>query len=394
MQNKHISLISSAIAYGYQYIIRLLPSVTMSDIFSKFHASHSEMGQFSGIYYIGYSIAHIPFGIMLDRVGIRLTFLISTLLSFLGILPMVIFDSWNILLVGRFISGVGSAGCTLSMLKSIGHHFPSKFSRILGLTATFSICFAIFGGKPIVLLIESFGFNSVIYGIMIAGACLSMMTLLLKGNSTKDNAIKDTSPILASLLLVVKNSKIYTMCILAGFMMGTLEGFADMWAVKFFTEMCNIDVANAALLSSMCFFGMAIGCPIVGYITDKTKKHNLISFICGLIMFCGLISIILITTNYFALVAFMITIGMTAAYQVPVTSKTALTSKKENIGLTMSYMNMLLMSCGYIFHSLIGYTYEVTESIVCGVSIVPALCIVGAIGFLVLYLKEKQQEKQ
>lgn len=384
MQYKHISLVSTAIAYGYQYIIRLLPSVTMNDISSKFHVSHLEMGQFSGIYYIGYAMAHIPFGIMLDRLGIRLTFLVSTLLSFLGILPMVIFDSWEMLLIGRFVSGVGSAGCTLSMLKSIGYHFPSKFSKILGFTATFSICFAIFGGKPIVLLIESFGLNSVVCGIVIAGACLSSMTLLLKGND-----IKDTSPISQSLLSVVKNSNIYTMCILAGFMMGTLEGFADMWAVKFFTEMCNIDVANAALLSSMCFFGMAIGCPIVGYITDKTKKHNLISFICGLIMFVGLISIIFITTNYFLLMAFMITIGITAAYQVPVTSKTALISKKENIGLTMSYMNMLLMSCGYIFHSLIGYTYEVTESIVYGVSIVPALCIVGAIGFLALYLKEK-----
>lgn len=389
MNAKYISLISTTIAFGYQYIIRVLPSVTMNNILEKFHdISTSSLGKFSGIFYIGYAAAHIPFGVMLDRIGLRVTFIISMLMAFIGLLPMIYSDSWDMLVFGRFISGFGSAGCTLSMIKTAGYYFPNSFSRILGITASFGLACAIFGGKPLILLIDSIGFEKVIYGIIILGALLTTLAFILeKAKSTETQSIQ------SSLMSVFTNYKLYSLCLFGGFMIGTLEGFADMWSVRLFIDN-GVNLGNAALLSSMTFLGMGIGCPLLGYVSDKTKAHHMTSFISGMVMVLGIIMITFCTKNYYGISVIMIIIGIASGYQVPVVGKSATLATKGTLGLTTSYTNMILMAFGYLFHYLIGFIYEQTQSIVYGICIIPGLCLIGAIGFLILHLREKSLQKQ
>lgn len=388
MNAKYISLVSTAIAYGYQYIIRVLPSVTMNGIVEKFNVSVATFGNFSGIYYIGYAAAHIPFGIFLDRLGLKLAFIISMFMAFIGLTP-IFFDSWEMMVIGRFISGFGSAGCTLCMIKAIGHYFPNSFSKILGISASFGLACAIFGGKPFILLIDSYGVNNVVSGVIIAGVVLLALGIMLESAKSKSS-----DSIGKSLISVFLNKRLYLICLFAGFMIGTLEGFADMWAVKLFTEERGFDIGNAAFLSSMVFLGMGIGCPFIGYITDKILKHHLIAFICGIVMFFGVGMLLMFDiSNAYLISVIMIIIGIASAYQIPVIGKAALLATNGTLGLTTSYANMLLMSFGYIFHFIIGSVSESTGSIIHGVSIVPTLSIIGAIGFLLLSCREKSCQK-
>ena len=62
---------AGAIFYAYQYILRVMPNIMMLDVMDKFHMDAITFGQFSGIYYIGYSVMHLPIGIMLDHYGPR-----------------------------------------------------------------------------------------------------------------------------------------------------------------------------------------------------------------------------------------------------------------------------------------------------------------------------------
>ena len=57
----------ASIFYAYQYILRVMPSIMLTDIMQKFHLDPAAFGQFSGVYYLGYSLMHLPIGIALDR---------------------------------------------------------------------------------------------------------------------------------------------------------------------------------------------------------------------------------------------------------------------------------------------------------------------------------------
>lgn len=384
----YISLIATTIAYGYQYIIRVSPSVTMNEIMEKYEISSSSFAQFSGIFHIGYALANIPFGLMLDKMGLRITFMISILMAFIGFCPILWSESWNMLIFGRFISGAGSAGCNLCMIKVIAHYFSNNFSKTLGITTSFGLACAIFGGKPLILIINKMDFETVMYGIVILGALLSLLSLVIE--SIKSNSTHSDEPhsIKSSLISVFTNYRLYSVCLFGGLMVGTLEGFADVWSVNLLINR-GMNMQNANLVASMIFLGTAIGSSLLGYITDKTKEHYAISFFSGIIMFAFLVMVIFFNQNYYVLLGIMVIIGITCGYQVPIAEKIILLSKKGTLGVTTSFANTILMSFGYIFHTLIGHIYDSTQSIVYGVSVVPIFCIIGTIGFMYLYLKNR-----
>ena len=55
--------IIASVFYAYQYILRVMPNIMLSDIMQQFGISAATFGQFSGVYYIGYSLMHLPIGV-------------------------------------------------------------------------------------------------------------------------------------------------------------------------------------------------------------------------------------------------------------------------------------------------------------------------------------------
>jgi MFS family permease len=60
-----------SIFYAYQFILRVMPNIMLDDIMQQFHIDAAVFGQYSGVYYIGYCLMHLPIGIMMDRYGTK-----------------------------------------------------------------------------------------------------------------------------------------------------------------------------------------------------------------------------------------------------------------------------------------------------------------------------------
>src|SRR5205085_4252833 len=101
--------IIASIFYAYQYILRVMPNIMLDDIMQQFHIDAATFGQFSGIYYIGYSLMHLPIGIMLDRFGPRKVMTGCILLAVAGLLPLIFADHWLFPIAGRLLIGMGSS---------------------------------------------------------------------------------------------------------------------------------------------------------------------------------------------------------------------------------------------------------------------------------------------
>lgn len=86
--------IIASIFYAYQYVLRVMPSIMLNDIMTQFNLDEAAFGQFSGWYYIRYSLMHLPIGIMLDRYGPRKVMTVCVLLTVLGLLPIMFAEHW------------------------------------------------------------------------------------------------------------------------------------------------------------------------------------------------------------------------------------------------------------------------------------------------------------
>src|SRR3989339_241239 len=155
--------IIASIFYAYQYILRVIPSIMLEDIIEQFGMNSSTFGQFSGVYYIGYSLMHLPIGIMLDRFGPRKVMTGCMILTVIGLMPLLFNSHFIYPIIGRLFIGIGSSAAILGVFKIIRITFHQQyFSRLLSLSVAIGVFGAIYGGGPVNYMKDLFGHQSVI----------------------------------------------------------------------------------------------------------------------------------------------------------------------------------------------------------------------------------------
>ncbi len=383
-----IMWMTASIFYAYQFVIRVMPNIMIEDIMQQYGLDAAVFGQFSGVYYLGYVLMHLPIGIMLDRYGPRNVMTGCILLTVVGMLPIVVSDNWIYPIIGRFFIGVGSSAAILGAFKIIRMSFSEKhFTRMLSIAVTIGLIGAIYGGGPVAQMCETLGYKTVILIFAGLGIILSSMTYLVVPNfeaSNQDN-------VMANIKTVLTNPKVIATCFFAGLLVGPMEGFADVWASEFLKQVYGYDTIAAGYLPSMIFVGFCFGAPLLSLFAEKTGMYMGSIIGAGIIMMITFIALVMVLLNVTSMTVGFIIVGVCCSYQILAIYK-ASTYVPENVaGLTTAVANMIIMSFGYFFHTAIGLVITNTQSYVYGISVIPIALAIGVVGFLALSYQENRK---
>jgi predicted MFS family arabinose efflux permease len=385
--------IVASLFYAYQYILRVMPNIMLDDIMHHFMIDAAMFGQFSGIYYIGYSLLHLPVGILLDRFGPKKIMSGCILLTVIGTLPLIFADLWIYPVLGRFLIGLGSSAAILGVFKIIRMSFDEKrFARMLSFSVMIGLIGAIYGGGPVSSMCNALGSQTVVAIFAAAGLLLALVTYLIVPNIQSESK----SSVISDIKEVLTNSNVVQLCIFSGLMIGPLEGFADVWATAFLKGVYHLDTTLAASLPSLIFVGMCFGSPIISLVAEKTGSYlgtiigaALIMAFCFFLVIGAKIHSHLISMNF-------ILIGICCAYQIIAVAKVTTYVRSEVAGLTTAVANMIIMIFGYAFHSIIGTMVQAmggpssTRGLLYGVAVIPIALCLGAAGYFHLFLKERK----
>lgn len=384
--------IIASIFYAYQYVIRVMPNIMIGDIMQQFNIDAATFGQFSGVYYIGYSLMHLPIGIMLDRYGPRKIMALSMLLIVVGLSPLVLTRFWIYPIVGRFLIGIGSSTAILGLFKIIRMTFSEKrFARMLSISVTIGLLGAIYGGGPVNYLCNIYGYHVVVYLMGAIGLVLAGVTYILIPNTSEITK----EAILSNIKKVLLNPKVLPACLCAGLMVGPLEGFADVWGTVFLTYVYGLDTSLAATLPSMIFIGMCFGSPLLNLIAEKVGNYFITIIGSGLLMAFGFTLLMITSLSPLFLSICFIIIGACCAYQILAIYKISTYVRAENAGLTTAVANMTIMLFGYLFHTAMGSVIQIyggasdAKALFYGISIIPIGLFLGTCGFIILYIRER-----
>lgn len=384
---------AASVFYAYQYFLRVMPSVMLENLLDRFGIDAAAFGQFSGIYYIGYSLMHLPLGIMLDRFGPRPVMAGSILLSALGMLPLIFFDSWAFSVSGRLLVGMGSSAAILSVFKVIRIGFHEKvFSRMLSFSVMIGLVGAIFGGGPLHAMCEGWGARLTMQIFAFFGLLLAIASyLLIPKISTSSNV-----GVIASIKEVLSNRTFLWIAFCSGFLVGPLEGFADVWGSAFLSHVYDYDKTMATSLPSVIFIGMCFGAPLLTFIAERTKSYFGSIFVAAFLMAFLFILLLTLRLSLLSLITSFSMIGICCAYQILAIYKASSYIKEELSGVATAFVNMIIMAFGYGFHTFIGKIIDFSggpqsaKAISLGVSLIPIALIIGGLGFLpFLYRTQK-----
>jgi predicted MFS family arabinose efflux permease len=383
----------ASIFYAYQYVLRVMPSVLMDDIMQQFNIDAAVFGQFSGVYYLGYSLMHLPIGIMLDHYGPKKIMTACILLTVVGLLPMIFTQHWVYPTIGRILIGIGSSAAILGAFKIIRMTFSDAcFSRMLSFTVTIGVIGGIYGGGPIAYMNEKFGYQVVVEIFACLGVALALVTYLIVPNIERENK----ATVLSEIKEVLTNRKVVLTCVFAGLMVGPMEGFADIWGTAFLKQVYGLSNDIASSLPSMIFIGMCFGAPVLSFIAEKSKSYLATIIGSGLIMSVIFIALIMAKLDTSSMTISFVIVGICCAYQILAIYKASTYVADHVVGLTTAVANMIIMIFGYGFHAVIGFVIKSnssgssSEAFVYGVGVIPITLIVGSIGFMLIAYSDKK----
>lgn len=357
----------AAVFYGYQFILRVSPSVMTAELQNALSIEACALGALTSFYYYGYSTLQIPVGIMLDRIGVRRPLTLASILCLIGCLLFISVDNLMIMAVGRFLMGVGSAFGFLSALKLATLWLPlHRYAFFIGLTLLLGTTGAASAGAPLAFLIDVFGWKETIMIFAVVGAFLATASYTIiqeHPSQKKGDGRSHEFKIFESIMMVLRNPQTWIVGAYGFLMYVPLSGFADLWGVPYIMEVFGVEKYKAAESVSMFYIGVGVGAPFTALVGDYFKSHVKPILYGAFLTFLTIAIALYCTTIPFYLTYFCFLLsGMFSAVQFlgfAVITKV----NPSSISATASGIhNTLCMLSGILFQPFIGYLLDYFSS--------------------------------
>jgi MFS family permease len=267
-----------AVYYFYQYALRSAPSVMMPQLTDAFGVSALGVSTIVGMFYYGYSPFSLVAGTAIDRFGAKRIIPIGAALVGVGAL---LFGMGNVAAanIGRFLQGAGGVFALVGAVYLVTKNFPARMAAsFIGATQMFGMA----GGSagqflvgPIIKRGLPWGQFWIYAGIV--GLALSTCLLLFLPKEARSAPPAEAGGI-ASILEPLKTVFLNPQSILCGLISGLLfiptTIFGMTWGVRFLQEARGREYEAAVTLAATVPFGWMIGCPLLGFISDRLGRRK------------------------------------------------------------------------------------------------------------------------
>ena len=256
----------------------------------------------------------------------------------------------------RFVIGAGSAVGFLAVSKVVSEWFPrDKYARMIGLSFSFGLLGAIYGGRPVTALIEAHAWRDV--ALVLSGVSLAIglsALIILRSPKSAHHGVEEAEFQLNNFKAILSSPLIWFLGISNLLMVGALEGFADVWGVQYLMNAYQLDKPDAAGLISFLFIGMLFGGPFLALLSKRFGNFPVITG-CGIGMTLTFTYLLMSHTyNPLLIPALFFCLGVLGCYQVIVFAAGANLVSAKHLGVTVAFLNCINMLGGSFFHSMIG----------------------------------------
>jgi MFS family permease len=284
-----VAWVLTAVYYFYQYALRSAPSVMMPELSSAFGISALGVASIVGLFYYGYSPFSLVAGAAMDRLGPRR--LLPGAAAVVGI-GALLFATGNstVASVGRFLQGAGGVFALVGAIYIATKNFsPAKAATLIGATQMFGMAGGSAGQFVVGPLIGGgVAWNHFWIGMGVIGLLVGVALFFLIPSETAPQTGGGLKPIARAFATVFKNPQSILCGLIAGLLFIPTTIFDMIWGVRFLQEAHGIDYGEAVMRSATVPFGWIIGCPLLGFLSDRIGRRKPVIIGAAIILFACL----------------------------------------------------------------------------------------------------------
>jgi MFS family permease len=285
-----VAWLVTAIYYFYQYSLRSAPAVMMPQLSEAFGLSAMGVASMAGLFYYGYSPFSLVAGVAMDRLGPRKVVPIGAAAVGVGAL-MFASGSNQLASAGRLLQGAGGVFALIGAAYIATTNFPaSRAATLIGATQMFGMAGGSAGQFVVGPLIGAgVAWSTFWAGMGIVGLVISaLLFALLPAPAPSEKRDDWLKAAIAALGRVFRNPQSILCGIISGLLFIPTTIFDMIWGVRFLQEAHGVDYATAVLRSSMVPVGWIIGCPLLGFVSDRIGRRKPVIAACGLVLLATL----------------------------------------------------------------------------------------------------------
>jgi MFS family permease len=271
-----VAWLVTAVYYFYQYTLRSAPAVMMPQLSDAFGIGAAGVASMAGLFYYGYSPFSLVAGVAMDRLGPRMVVPLGAAAVGVGALLFAT-GSNTAASVGRLIQGAGGVFALIGAAYIATANFPaSRAATLIGATQMFGMAGGSAGQFVVGPLIGAgvswrvFWMGMGLLGLVISGLLLVLLPPS-PPSARRDDWLRSAASALAQ---VFRNPQSILCGAIAGLLFIPTTIFDMIWGVRFLQDAHGVEYASAVVRSSTVPIGWIIGCPLLGFMSDRLGRRK------------------------------------------------------------------------------------------------------------------------
>lgn len=301
----------------------------------------------------------LPAGFILDRYSIRAVILNALFVCIVGTFGFALTDSFTLASFFHFLSGIGNAFCFLACVVLVARWFPPRRQAfVIGCIVTMAFIGGMAAHTPFAYLDAYFGWRTATWinggiGVLIWFWIAVTVQNYPQGNTNP--AIK-TITTTASFWPIFSNRQnwlagSYTACLNLPIMV-----IAALWGASYLQTVYHLSSMTASNVVSFIFIGSMVGCPLVGWCSDRLGRRKPLMIIGALVSLLMVLPLVMgwpMSPALLILLFFLL--GFFTSTQVIGYPLIAESNASTHTGLATGLASVIIMGGGGIGQVLFGW---------------------------------------
>ncbi len=271
----------AALFFMYEFMLRTFVGSIADQVIPALHLTAESFALLGTGYYIAYALMQIPVGILVDRFGVKAIMFVAILLCALATLLFAHSGTFLSAFASRVFMGFGSSFAFVCLLVIVMTWFPKRFFAFFaGMSQFVGTLGPLLAGGPLVAVMTGSHESWRLIMSLVAsfGIILAVLVLLVVRNGPARDTQKVTylshdEPLLTQLKRLFTSKQAWAIALYSGLLYVSAPLLGAIWGTDYL-EVKGFSQDWAATLVSMVWAGYAIGCPLLGALSDLLKLRK------------------------------------------------------------------------------------------------------------------------
>lgn len=269
--------IAGSLNFIVSMFYRVSVAVIAPSLIQDLNLDASQLGDLSAAFFYGFAVCQLPLGLAIDRVGPRITTIFLGLSAVIGGAVFALGSTYNHLLLGRFLLGIGMGGNLMVVLALLSVWFPpDRFASLGSSVVAIGVTGNLFAATPLVLLSSLLGWRTCfLIFVLLDALIITSFVLVIRNHPPGHVRVASKRPNMLEGIAKLVRMYSYWAISMGNFVRyGYFVAIQGLWATPFLIYGLGLSEIDAADVLLFLGFGYMIGLPIFGFISDKILKSR------------------------------------------------------------------------------------------------------------------------